>query len=87
MKIKIEKIAYHRNGVAGEGFHVATFICPENKTPMVGIVFEGGGQCAVFNRQLLGEGVIERRKNSWRGDCYESDLREAIKQFRGRDEE
>jgi hypothetical protein len=33
---------------------------------------------AVFDRKLLGEGVIAFGANSWRGDRYDKDLRDAI---------
>jgi hypothetical protein len=75
------KVAYHRNGVSGEGFHIITFHNNEDHIDMVGIVFEGSGQVAVFDRKLLGEGVIEFRQNSWRGDSFEPSLREVIAEW------
>lgn len=86
MSIVIEQVERHRNGVAGEGFHVVTFLDPNEGTPdrplaMVGVVFETAGQVAVFDRALLGQGIIEFGRNSWRGDVYEAALREAVRQY------
>lgn len=79
MKLTIREIDYHRNGVAGEGFNVITFLDHELKRDMVAILFSGRGQCAVFDRKLLGEGVIEFGRNSWRGDTFETFLRDVVK--------
>jgi hypothetical protein len=82
MKISNIKIDYHRNGIAGEGFHVATFHMKDGdkRHHMVGVVFEGEGQCAVFDIDMLKEDNIEfARGNSWRGDHFEDELRAAIK--------
>lgn len=88
---KIEEVVYHRNGICGTPFHVVTFrqfedpkLTPDEQPKMVAIVFEGRGQVAVFNRELLGRGVIEfglmeDGGNSWRGDQFESELRAAIR--------
>lgn len=75
------KVAYHRNGVLGEGFHVCTFYDKEEKANMVGIVFKGPGQVAVFNQELLGKGIIEFAVNSFRGDVFEPFLRDAIQKW------
>ncbi|KKK97282.1 hypothetical protein LCGC14_2654330 [marine sediment metagenome] len=88
---KIEQVAYYRNGISGHPFHVVTFrqfeepaLTPDEQPKMVAIVFEGSGQVAVFNRELLGRGVIdfglvEDGGNSWRGDQFENELRAAIR--------
>ena len=80
--MKIQKSAYHRNGVSGEGFNVLTFNwSDEAKTNrhMVAVVFEGQGQCAVLDIDELVEDNIEfAQGNSWRGDHFERELREAI---------
>jgi len=93
MNLIIEEIAHHRNGVSGESFDVIKFVCPENGN-MIGIVFDlnwihdhktqtarqqtWNGRVAVLNRDLLAEGNIRFGENSWRGDHYEQDLRDAI---------
>src|SRR3990172_6436305 len=76
--MKIEGIAYHRNGVCGEPFYVVKF--REGRDPMIAVVFDfeeedayearihTNPRTAVFNRKLLGEGVIAFRENSYRGD-------------------
>jgi hypothetical protein len=77
------RVDYHRNGISGEGFHVALF---DNKLEgeseprhFVGVLFEGGGRCAVFDVDELKAGNIQfAQGNSWRGDYYEGPLREAI---------
>lgn len=76
----LESIDYHRNGVSGEPFRVLTFHDTEHG-PMVGIVFEAEGHCAVFNRALLGQGDIRFGYNSYRGDYYEPQLRAWIKEY------
>ncbi len=76
MKPKIITIAYHRNGIAGEPFHVVLF--DDNGDRMVGIVFEEPAHCAVLNVALLSAGDIGYGSNSWRGDSYETALRESI---------
>lgn len=87
MKLVIEEIARHRNGVSGEPFYVVRFAEPDEERRMLAVVFERedgpdehkpNGQCAVFNRALLADDVIAFGENSWRGDHYESFLRQAI---------
>lgn len=84
----LQDIAYHRNGVSGAGFYVVTFSDDEHG-PMVGVVFdcdpfdEGpppplNRRTAVFQRDLLGAGVITFGVNSFRGDNYDEWLRHAI---------
>ena len=81
MKLTIEKIAYHRNGVAGEPFKAVVFQYEGKK--MIGIRFEDGApdsigfsnpRCAVFDLELLAQGVIEFGENSWRGDQFADEL-------------
>jgi hypothetical protein len=80
MKLTIEKIAYHRNGVCGEPFKAVIF--QDDGKRMVAVRFEDepkdGGfsapRCAVFDLDLLAQGVIEFGANSWRGDHYADEL-------------
>jgi hypothetical protein len=81
-RLTLEDVAYHRNGVSGEGFHVLTF--REGQEPMVAVVFAGEGQVAVFNRNMLGDGVITFGVNSYRGDEFEPFLRAAITAYQQR---
>ena len=71
--------AYHRNGQI-EGFCVITFDCMLQGSlyPMVAVVFREPGKVAVFDRQKLGDGVIEFGLNSWKGSDFEKDLRAVI---------
>lgn len=86
--MKVQEIAYHRNGVSGEPFYVVTFT--DDGRDMVAVVFPDdtgsftkpdtftNPHTAVFDRQLLGEGTIAFGVNSFRGDHFDSDLRHAI---------
>lgn len=84
--LEIEEIAYHRNGICGEGFHLVKFT-DSIEGPMLGVVFalEGNevapwnGRCAIMQRDKLNDGVIAFGANSWRGDHWEEPLRQAIK--------
>lgn len=86
MTIEIEEMAYHRNGVGGEPFCVVTFRHAECGE-MVAVLFanddrpEGqfaNPRTAVFNRELLGQGVIAQFKNAFRGDNFDAPLRAAV---------
>lgn len=86
MKLKIERIEYHRNGISGAGFHVVTFIMTEGrqKQNMVAFVFEEPSYCAVIDRDLLAKNIIgmfDSPGNAWRGDNFEPQLRKAIKKY------
>jgi len=81
----IESIAYHRNGICGEGFHAVTFTW-QNR-PMVGIVFgadedDFNPRVAVLDRKLTGEGEVGFGINSWRGDHFADGLKAAIRASR-----
>jgi len=77
MKLTIENIQYHRNGISGAPFHVILFRDPDEGR-MLGIVFEQTYHVAVFNLDKLAVGNIAFGVNSWRGDRYEPPLRRAI---------
>jgi hypothetical protein len=82
--MKIKEVDYHRNGVCGNGFNVVTFEDAMRKGRlMVGVVFDEPGSCAVFDCEMLGNGIIKFGVNSWRGDDYESALRNAIEEYNG----
>jgi hypothetical protein len=84
MNLKIKQVSYHRNGVSGEGFHAVLFDWKDEGKlhHMVGTVFDGAGQCAVYDVQELEKGNIAFAcGNSWRGDHFEGELREAIKKM------
>ena len=82
MELSNIKVDYHRNGVCGEGFHVATFDMKRGneRHKMVGILFGDAGQCAILDIDMLSANNIEFGEgNSWRGDHFEDELRDAIK--------
>ena len=84
MNLEMVKVAYHRNGVGGEGFHVVLFRDLERPTKlwpalMVATVFEEQGQVAVLDVEETAAYNIEfAQGNSWRGDTYEPTLRAMI---------
>lgn len=89
----LEQIAYHRNGITGCGFHVVTFRDHNNGdhfgTPMLAIVFDSeyaddGCLTAVLNREKAAAGDIASMSNAWRGDYFDSWLREQIKTYQER---
>lgn len=82
--IEVKEFSYHRNGVCGEGFYAVLFRHdPEENGVLedfLAILFDGSGQCAVIGLDRIAEmGVKFANGNSWRGDRFESELREAIK--------
>ena len=82
MNLKIKDISYHRNGICGKGFYAILFDWEEDKgksRSMVASVFDGEGQCAVYDlAELLKGNITFACGNSWRGDHFEGALREAI---------
>jgi hypothetical protein len=90
MTIQVEGVAYHRNGVMGEGFHVVAFRWAEvgdEPRAMLGIVFPGGPELrvAVLDREQTRTGNIFMHPtgqhaggNAWRGDNFAAALFEAI---------
>ena len=89
MKLKINNIQYHRNGVCGEPFYVINFDDKEIGN-MIGVVFpiydnkknqyknEFNPKVAVFKTKLLGQGNINFGENSFRGDHFSDELIQAI---------
>jgi hypothetical protein len=91
LQIKVEEVAYHRNGMTGAPFYVVRFE-DAREGPMLGIVFaeydnEGNPRLtseprvAVLQRDLLDEGQIGFGINSWRGDNYAQALIQAIQMY------
>lgn len=78
---RVTAIAYHRNGVSGEGFYVVRFqpyVASGVEDEMVAVVFDAPGHVAVFDLDKLAHGTIAFGENSWRGDDFEPELRKAI---------
>lgn len=86
-QLVVEEIAYHRNGVSGNGFYVVKFAEPAEERQMLAVIFAADegldftGDCAVFDRKLLGRDIITFGENSWRGDHYETALRHVIAEW------
>jgi hypothetical protein len=77
MKLRIENIQHHRNGVSGAPFHVLLFR-DHDEGRMLGVVFQQQYHVAVLNLDKLALGNIAFGENSWRGDQYEPHLRKVI---------
>lgn len=82
---KVHEVAYHRNGIGGEGFWAVTFTAyvDGEVREMVATVFEKAGHVAVLDVDVLAgtvrrPGTVAFGTNSWRGDVFESELRNAI---------
>ena len=83
-EVKIRTIAYHRNGVCGNGFHVVLFDYKQGRhwLRMCATVFEELGSIAVLDLNLTNKGnVAFANGNSWRGDHYEPVIRKAIAEW------
>ena len=69
-----------RNGVCGAPFDVVLF---EDQGPdgsrKIAILFEGDSLCAVLDVAKLAASDIAFGSNSWRGDDYESALRQSLR--------
>jgi len=82
----IKVIDSHRNGVSGATFHVVRFSDKScrGENPgttgenMLAIVFDMPGHVAVLDADKVGQGEVRFFHNSWRGDYFERELREAI---------
>ena len=81
--LSVIKHDYHRNGIGGNGFHVVIFDWNEpnyEEKNMCAFLFEETGSIAVTQIDMLKDHNIEfAHGNSWRGDHFESDIREFIK--------
>jgi hypothetical protein len=84
--ITVKKVAYHRNGIMGESFHVILFSYLESlssdRRNMVAMVFDNKYTCGVLDIDETAKGNIDfAMGNSWRGDYFEPFLRDAIKKY------
>ena len=81
-ELTIEEVAFHRNGVSGEGFYAVRFLSVpedvERPEHFLAILFDAPGQCAVVNLDRLAQSGVAFGANSWRGDRFEPELRRAI---------
>jgi len=83
--MKIQKVAYHRNGISGVPFHVVLFENQEKGDRLrhfVATVFPEPGVVSVLDVHETESGNIEfANGNSWRGDYYEGRLRKAVSEY------
>ncbi len=91
MVAKVHQVEWHRNGICGQGFWVVLFdginhsvsgAFPDaNLGLMVAIVHEQKNYCSVLRVADLSDPSKKASfgVNSWRGDYFEPELREAIK--------
>ena len=83
MKLKIQEVSFHRNGICGHGFCAVRFRwTPDNakdEESFLAFLFDEPGQCAVIGLDRIETmGVAFAQGNSWRGDHFEADLRKAV---------
>jgi len=74
--VRVTDHARHRNGICGAPFTVA--IIDDNESRKLAILFDAPDHCAVLDIAKLSGGDIAFGSNSYRGDCYEPDLRRAL---------
>lgn len=80
MVARIHEIAFHRNGISGNGFYAVRFKATEGYE-MIATIFEEQGNISVLRADMLfgKEATVEfGGGNSWRGDQYEGELRAAL---------
>ena len=75
-----KEVAYHRNGVCGDGFHCAVVNDPKIGDMLI-TYFEIKDHicCAVYKLSMLPN--IRFTENSWRGDHYVDQMRKAIVEY------
>lgn len=81
-KIEIVDFSWHRNGISGNGFYAVLFDWTESTETrrMVATLFDQPGSCAVLEvAQLKNSNGVTFGFNSWRGDSFERELRQLIK--------
>ena len=80
--LEIIEASYHRNGIGGAGFTAILFKDHEEKKTMIASLFEEPGYCAVYAVDELTAGNITfAHGNSWRGDRYETLLRQLLETY------
>lgn len=77
-----EKVAWHRNGISGEGFFVVEFEMPDEEDPsirhpMIATVFGPRSYVAVLHRN-------DPCGRPMRGDHFEEELRAAVRRYNRR---
>ena len=77
-KIKIRKMARHRNGISGEPFHVLLFSSKEISNGIAIIFKEASGlnpMVAILDLDKAATGDIAFGSNSWHGDEFSDQIR------------
>ena len=77
---KVIATAHHRNGISGTPFDVCLFKDKETGETFVGIMpsdEENHSNAFVLSVDRLAKGDIAFGSNSWRGDNYAKELKEA----------
>lgn len=95
MRLTIQEIAHHRNGICGDTFYAVRFHDDDEDRNMLAIVFDKtydgynlptwpkpqfGCPVAVIDLDLA-QTTIRFGTNSWRGDEYSSALYQAIRNW------
>lgn len=75
--IKVNQIEYHRNGSVNQGFFALSFRFTEDNRQFSAIatVFKADEHVAILTLDEHGKPELSR---GWRGDMFESELREAV---------
>jgi len=76
MTLRIIAFARHRNGIDGVPFCVVLF--HDGESQKVAVLFDQEWHCAILDVTKLAAGDIAFGSNSWRGDRFEPELRQAI---------
>jgi hypothetical protein len=84
--LKFKNVQYHRNGIAGNGFHCAVVHDPEvvkdfGDGEMLVTLFDIEGECCCAVYRLSQLPNINFGENSWRGDRYFYAMTEAVKAY------
>lgn len=79
MPLKIQQIAYHRNGSMGLGFHAVLFtVKGKPREKFLASVFEEPNAVSIIRLDLIEQHGVTFGENSWRCEHYEDELRAAI---------
>ena len=88
-RIRVDEVAFHRNGISGEGFHAVLFREREGRhwRKFLATVFKEPGAVSVICVDLLPEHGVSSANNAWCGDHYEPHLRRAVADYTRAQEE
>jgi hypothetical protein len=91
-KLSVHNVAYHRNGIGGEGFYIVLFQDTEHNPDgrMVAIHFPHDQDIytAILDIDQLAAGNIAFAEgNSWHGDYYHPFMTEVIRHYNQREDD